>query len=319
MPSSDINSKSLLSQNEVEALLSIFNDHEEENPDVLFELAMAKVARNIGNYLERLGLSFDAVQVVKKDENSPICYSYEVGHKLLKRLFLQNTLANAIIARECGAKKQDLTRQRALSDLEVLLLQEVSEQIVYMVEKELEGYFEQHEVSASLDDYRIALLRDETPQLIYFSFQQKKRTPEKAKILQGMEGTKAEILMGELLVDVLEEGRFYELQNYSPKRLLLDGTSLFETQSIASEGENFSYVLGEAAQERDSKARYYVVIARGYIADEKLLELKHGSLVSLQPLEQIEICKDGKIEAVAELYSKENRIAVKVRSLHVQK
>ena len=319
MPSSDINSKSLLSQNEVEALLSIFNDREEENPDVLFELTMAKVARNIGNYLERLGLSFDAVQVVKKDENSPLCYSYDVGHKQLKRLFLQNTLVNAIIARQCGAKKQDLTLQRELSDLEEVLLQEVSEQIVYMVEKELEGYFERHEVSASLDDYRIALLKDETMQLLYFSFQQEKKDPEKAEVPQRREGTKVEILMGELLVEALDEGRFYELQNYIPKRLLLDGALLFETQRLASEGEIFSYVLGEAAQECDNKARYYVVIARGYLEDEKLLKLKRGSLVSVQPLEQIEICKDGKIRAVAELYSKENRIAVKVRSIHVQK
>jgi len=317
MATRDINTKSLLSQNEVEALLEVFNEHHDKPHDVVFELAMAKVAKNIGHYLETLGLTFSAIKVVKQDTREHAVFSYAAKGKYLDSLFLQNTLANAIVAKLSGAKGCEFDLQRALSSLETALMEEIVTKIVYMVEKELDSYFSNHVVTEVLDTYRIVLMCGELQGLLYFSFvsNDSRSMPQRVKTVAV--GTKVEIVLGELLTDIVLHETLYPFKSYQPKHLILDGRYSFQTQNVGNNGDMFTYTIGEASEQRLDAGRYYLVSARGYLDDEMLLNLKKGSLVDLHSLEELELHKDGKIAAVAELYAQQDRLMVKIRSLDV--
>jgi len=315
--------KDLLSQNEIDALLDIFSSPtEERSNDIVFELRMAKVAKGIENYLENFGLVLDGVKVSKNiavDKNS---YSYNSDYPYLDTLSIDNRLVLTVLVARFGSKNSDISLERALTSLEKELFHDISKEIIYIFEKELDSYLVKESGNESLVGQSVLVTLKNVQFVINFSFANetaKESVPASLKEHKPQEsddvaGTKIEALLGTIATKVLKPGVIYKVHAFSKKRavLLIDRTLPFMANRLQESDKKLLLLLQEAVTDKRILSGYYLCIAGSRIDDETLLGLERGTFLELHMYDDVEIHKDGKIVVKAKVLVTNGEIAVKV-------
>ncbi len=315
--------KDLLSQSEIDSLLDIFTSPAEETgTDILFEVRMAKVAKAIENYLENLGLAFDEVKTVKSASVHTDSVVYDPDYQYLERVSIDNGLALTVLAARFGAKNRELSIDRTLSSLEKRLLDDVCIELVYIVEKELDGYLQKDDAVEKIADYGVVILDGNSERTISFTFKQKRVMESVTVSLREEEsldeadvtGTKIEAVLGTIAIKVLKPGVIYKVHSFAKNRalLLIDNTLPFMANRLDESDGNLLLLLQEAVTDKRMFSGYYLCIAGTVIDDEALLSLERGTFLELRMYDDAEIYKDGKMVAKAKLLLKSGEIAVKV-------
>ncbi len=315
--------KDLLSQNEIDALLEIFSSPTEEtSSDILFEVRMVKVAKAIENYLENLGLVLDDVKVSKNrvaDHNS---YRCNPDYPYLDALSIDNRLALTVLAARFGSKNSDILLDRELTSLEKELFDDVSKEIVYILEKELDSYLvKESEIENLLEQSLLVTLKNRQF-MINFSFVDApaKEIPpadlkkQETQAQGDVTGTKIEALLGTIATKVLTPGMIYKVHAFSKERavLLIDKSLPFMANRLQESDKKLLLLLQEAVSDKRILAGYYLCIAESRIDDETLLGLERGTFLELHMCDDVEIHKDGKMVAKAKVLVTSGEIAVKV-------
>ena len=306
--------KDLLSQNEIDSLLEIFSSPTEDtNSDILFEVRMAKVLKGIENYFENLGLVFDDVKASKSISEREHDYNYTPEYLYLENVSIDSRLALTLLAARFGSVNRDEPVDRALTSLEEQLLIDVSKEIIYVLEKELDSYFTQGSDTENIVDQSIVVLQDGTEQKISFSFMRESKA-ESASSNSTVNGTKIEAVLGTISTKVLKKGQIYRVHAFAKERvlLLIDGTLPFMANRLEESDETLLFLLQEAVTDKRVFNGYYLCIAGTVIDDEVLLGLERGTFLELRVYDDVEIHKDGKMVAKAKVLLKSGEIAVKV-------
>ncbi len=316
--------KELLSQNEIDSLLDIFSSPDEEKSrDILFEMGMAKVAKGIENHLERLGLPFDDVRALKSTSEHTNSYNYKPpDYPYLENLSIDNTFALSILAARFGANNREFSLDRELTSLEKQLLEDLCREIAYIVEKELDSYLAKDDGVEKIADYSLLVSQENVQSAMQLSFTTAPLVPTAPVVLQEQEpvetsdvdGTKVEAVVGMITVDVLELGAVYKLHAFGKNRavLLLDETLPFMAKRLQESDSTLLFALQEAVTDKTMLAGYYLSVAAATIDDEALLALAHGTVLDLKPYDDVQIHKDGKMVAKAKAFFSNGEIAVKV-------
>lgn len=315
--------KDLLSQSEIDSLLDIFTSPaEEKNRDILFEVRMARAVKGIENYLENLGLQFDAARVSKSRAAEQNSCHYTPDCLYLENLSIENSLALSILAVRFGSKQENLLLERELTSLEKELLEDVCKEITYIVEKELDSYLLKDAAALKIEEYSLFVVQESVEHAISFSFTKESIVPTAPVVFEDepvpetndAAGTKIEAILGTIAAKTLEKDIFYNMQAFAENRaaLLLDGTLPFMAKRLQEDEKELSFMLQEAASDKTVLEGYYLCVARATIDDEVLLALEHGTVLELKPYDDVQIHKDGKMVAKAKVFVLDGEIAVKV-------
>jgi hypothetical protein len=309
--------KDLLSQNEIDSLLDIFSSPDEDkNTDILFEVGMAKVAKGIENYLDILGLQFDNVRVIKSTTEHKNSYNYNPEYLYLENLSIDNSLALSILAARFGAKEKNFSLDRELTSLEKQLLEDLSREIAYIVEKELDSYLAKDNGLEKIADYSLLVSQENAQSAMQLSFTTAPVVLQEQEPVEtsDVDGIKVEAVVGMITVDVLEQGAMYKLHAFGKNRavLLLDETLPFMAKRLQESDSTLLFALQEAVTDKTMLAGYYLSVAAATIDDEALLALAHGTVLDLKPYDDVQIHKDGKMVAKAKAFFSNGEIAVKV-------
>lgn len=315
--------KELLSQNEIDSLLDIFSSSDEEKSrDILFEMGIAKVAKGIENYLERLGLPFDDVSVSKSISEHKNSYNYNPDYLYLENLSIDNTLALSILAARFGANNREFSLDRELTSLEKQLLEDLCREIAYIVEKELDSYLAKDDGVEKIADYSLLVSQENVQSAMQLSFTTEPVVPtapvmlieEEAVERSDVDGTKVEAVVGTIATKILEQGAMYKLHAFAKNRavLLLDETLPFMAERLQESDEKLLFALQEALTDKTVLAGYYLSVAGTTMDDEALLALEYGTVLALRPYDDVQIHKDGKMVAKAKAFFSNGEIAVKV-------
>lgn len=306
--------KDLLSQNEIDSLLEIFSSPAEEgDSDILFEVRMAKVLKGVENYFENLGVVFDEISVSKSLPERTHDYNYVSDYLYLDKLSIDNRLALTVLAARFGAINRDVAIDRALTSLEERLLIDVSREIIYILEKEIDSYLRNNGGTETIADYSIDVLQDGITQKIGFSFM-RESTIENTIASSAASGTKVEAILGTIATKVLKKGQIYRVHTFDKERalLLIDSTLSFMANRLEESDETLLFLLQEAVTEKRALSGHYLCVAGTLIDDEVLLGLERGTFLELRVYDDVEIHKDGKIVAKAKVLVKYGEITVKV-------
>ncbi|MGB5964414.1 MAG: hypothetical protein WBG65_02660 [Sulfurimonadaceae bacterium] len=331
--------KELLSQKEIDALLDVFNSSDEEkSTDILFEIRMAKIAKGIENHLDSLGLQFDNVRVVKSTSVHKNSYNYIPEYPYLQNLSMDNSLALTILATRFGSKEKSFSLDRPLTSLENRLLKKLCKEIEYMVEKELDDYFLKDNMLEEIADHSVVITQENSQSMMQFSFTTQTIVSSTHRMLQeketvetdDVEGTKIEAVIGTITTKTLEQGATYKMLSFPKNSALLsmdasmifmaktlqksDDKLLFELQNAVYDSEfSSSHALGcWPLIDKTMLAGYCLSVARTIIDDGALLTLDYGTVLALKPYDDVQIHKDGKMVAKAKLFFSDSEIAVKV-------
>ena len=315
--------KELLSQNEIDSLLDIFSSPDEEKSrDILFEMGIAKVAKGIENYLERLGLPFDDVSVSKSISEHKNSYNYNPDYLYLENLSIDNTLALSILAARFGANNREFSLDRELTSLEKQLLEDLCREIAYIVEKELDSYLAKDDGVEKIADYSLLVSQENVQSAMQLSFTTEPVVPtapvmlieEEAVERSDVDGTKVEAVVGTIATKILEQGAMYKLHAFAKNRavLLLDETLPFMAERLQESDEKLLFALQEALTDKTVLAGYYLSVAGTTMDDEALLALEYGTVLALRSYDDVQIHKDGKMVAKAKAFFSNGEIAVKV-------
>lgn len=316
----------LLSQHEIDALLDVFNASDQERgTDILFEVGMSKVGNGLELYFESLGLPFESLKVRKSTVREKSSYTYIPQYSYLEKIAIDNALALRILAIEFGAKTDNSALDRELTLLEKELLDDMCGEIAYLVEKELGNYLEKEAHSEPAADHSVLVVCGDEERAIRFSFAQRSVEPEKAALSEREDPaessekakTKIAAVVGTIAADRLEVGRTYMLQPFSRNRtvLLLDEDLPFMATRHSQNGTTLAYTLQEAVTDKNMLCGHYVTIADTTIDDASLLELDRGSQLELTLYDEVQIHKDAKMVATAQLARSEGKPVVKVVDL----
>ena len=315
--------KELLSQNEIDSLLDIFSSSDEnKSSNILFEVRMAKVAKGIENHLENLGLQFDDVSVSKSISEHKNSYNYNPDYLYLENLSIDNTLALSILAARFGANNREFSLDRELTSLEKQLLEDLCREIAYIVEKELDSYLAKDDGVEKIADYSLLVSQENVQSAMQLSFTTEPVVPtapvmlieEEAVERSDVDGTKVEAVVGTIATKILEQGAMYKLHAFAKNRavLLLDETLPFMAERLQESDEKLLFALQEALTDKTVLAGYYLSVAGTTMDDEALLALEYGTVLALRPYDDVQIHKDGKMVAKAKAFFSNGEIAVKV-------
>ncbi len=318
--------KELLSQHEIDALLDVFNASDEERgTDILFEVGMSKVANGLELFFESLALPFESLKVRKSTVREESSYTYFPQYPYLDKIAIDNVLALRILAMEYGAKADNSALDRELTLLEKELLEDQCGEIAYLVEKELGNYLEKDAHSEPTADHSVLVVCGDEERAIRFSFAQGPAEPEKVVLSERQASvesneeakTKVVAVIGTVAADRLEVGSTYALQPFSRNRtvLLLDEKLPFMATRHSQKGATLAYILQEAVPDKNMLCGHYVTIADTTIDDASLLELDRGSQLELELYGNVQIHKDAKMVAKAQLTRSEGQPVVKVVGL----
>ena len=315
--------KELLSQNEIDSLLDIFSSPDEEKSrDILFEMGIAKVAKGIENYLERLGLPFDDVRALKSTSEHTNSYNYNPDYPYLENLSIDNTFALSILAARFGANNREFSLDRELTSLEKQLLEDLCREIAYIVEKELDSYLAKDDGVEKIADYSLLVSQENVQSAMQLSFTTEPVVPtapvmlieEEAVERSDVDGTKAEVVVGTIATKTLEKGAMYKLHAFAKNRavLLLDETLPFMAERLQESDGKLLFALQEALTDKTVLAGYCLSVASTTMDDEALLALEYGTVLALRSYDDVQIHKDGKMVAKAKAFFSNGEIAVKV-------
>lgn len=315
--------KDLLSQNEIDSLLDIFSSPDEEKSrDILFEVGMAKVAKGIENYLDILGLQFDNVRVIKSTTEHKNSYNYNPEYLYLENLSIDNSLALSTLAARFGAKEKNFSLDRELTSLEKQLLEDLCREIAYIVEKELDSYLAKDDGVEKIADYSLLVSQENVQSAMQLSFTTEPVVPtapvmlieEEAVERSDVDGTKVEAVVGTIATKMLEQGVMYKLHAFAKNRavLLLDETLPFMAERLQENDGKLLFALQEALTDKTVLAGYCLSVADTTMDDEALLALEYGTVLALRPYDDVQIHKDGKMVAKAKAFFSNGEIAVKV-------
>jgi len=314
--------KDLLSQNEIDSLLDIFTSSDEDkNTDILFEVRMAKAAKGIANYLENLGLQFETVRVSKDVSTAQNNYHYTPDYRYLENLSIDNILALSILSARFGAQDRGFSLERELTSLEKQLLEDVSKEIAYIVEKELDSYLLKDDAVRKIADHSVFIVQETLQGAITFSFTKEPVVPIAPVVLEDETaietdddvGTRVEAVLGLIATKTLKVGIFYNLQAFAENRaiLLLDKRLPFMAKRLREGEKQLSFALQEAVSDKTVLEGYYLCVASSTIDDEVLLTLEHGTVLKLSTYDDVQIHKDGRMVTKAKVYVLDGNIAVK--------
>lgn len=317
------NTKELLSQNEIEALLDLFNTSEnKEKTDILFEVGMSKVAKAICSYLDGLGLTTDKVRAVQSKTDVQDCFSYMPDYPYLERLSIDNFLALAIIRARFGGAANSETPDRPLTSLENRLMQALCREIEYIVEKELDHYLCKAATDKKIADSSVVITYENRQSALQFSFtvqsapvaQIQTVVPKKEAVPVNTDGTKVDASIGRLITDALEAGREYKVAAFrnNEVHLLLDTSMVLMAESVEKSREKFLVKVKKSVTEKAVTGGYELIVAGTVMDDETFLSLEYGSLLTLTLFDDVKVYKDGKIVAKAKVFSRGGEITVKV-------
>ena len=314
-------SKELLSQNEIDALLDIFNDTESgKTADIRFEVPMARSAKAIANMLEGLGVPFDDVRVLKTGNTIHNGYDCSPEYPYLERVLIENRLALGMLAAQYGAQEINFEFERELTSLEKTVFEKLCQDLVYRVEKELDDYLHRVPDDQLIADHWIVVAQGSMECAIQFSFRSASaiestmpRPQEKKVVLPSdLKGTKLEAVLGTFKTEKLEKEAVYRVDLFGKTTLLLllEGKPFFVGKRLATLENKIPIALKEAAHEplRD----FSVVIGEAMLDDEALLALGYETVMEMEPYRLVLIHKDGKIVAKAKLALFEDKITVTV-------
>ncbi len=315
--------KELLSQNEIDALLELFNRSEnKQNTDILFEVGMAKVAKAIGSYLDGLGLTTDKVRAVQSKSEVNDRFSYKPDYAYLERLAIDNALALAIIGARFGSRVNSATPERPLTSLERRLMQALCREIEYIVEKELDPYLRKAVTDKKIADSSVVITYANRQSTLQFSFtvrstpvaQTRNLAQKKEAVSADTDGTKVEASVGRLMTDTLEKGKHYKVAAFDKNNihLLLDSSMVLMAGTVEKSNEKLSVRVKKSVTEKTVNGGYELVVAGTVMDDETFLSLEYGSLLALTLYDDVQVHKDGKIVAKAKVCASGGEITVKV-------
>lgn len=314
--------KELLSQNEIDALLDLFNTSEKkQNTDILFEVGMAKVAKAVGSYFDGLGLTADKVKAVQSGVEMHECFVYTPHYPYLERLSIDNALALDVIGARFGAAANSET-PRALTSLENRLMQALCREIEYIVEKELDPYLRKDTSGKKIADHSVLITYANRQSILQFSFtvpsapvtQTQTVTAEKEAISADTEGTKVNASIGRLMTDTLEKGKEYKVVRFRDNdvHLLLDTSMVLLAGRVEKSREKLLVNVKKSLAEREGAGGFELVVAGTVMDDETFMSLAYGSLLTLPLFNDVQVYKDGKIVAKAKVFPHGGKITVKV-------
>jgi len=312
----EVDTSSLLSSTEIDALLSIFNTNEtREVGDIRFEASMQKVATQCEHYLNLLGMENVTAVVEPLQNESESLYIYRPKGHLLSNIAISRPLLLAIVGLKCGAGEVDLSLDRSLTTLESELIIDVCEEITYIVEKELEGYLQQNLSEISEHPQRIILQFASESFPVELSFQKalsQVQEPKESAVIPEDE-TIVEAILGTLDAVTMDSGNIYKVIPFEQRRslLLLDRSATFYAKQSVQKSKT-SYTLEASAPVTLLQGRYYICVAKVMIQDALLLKLDYGTTLTLSLNKQVEVHKDGKIVAKANITMLDGVMFIKV-------
>ena len=274
---------------------------------------MTKVLKGVTNYLENLGIVFDDITVSKSPVASTNVYNYSPDYLYLDQLSIDNTLALTILATQFGATNKKFSLERTLTSLEEQLLSDMSKEIVYILEKEVDSYFQGSSGAETVEDYSLVILQGENRQMISFAFMRESKI-DTARESGATSGTKVEAILGTIATKIVKPNQIYKVHSFNKERalLLIDSSLPFMANRLEESDTSMLFLLQEAVTDTRMLNGYYVCGAGTAIDDEVLLGLERGTFLELSVYDEAEIHKDGKLVAKAKVLRKGDEIAVKV-------
>ncbi len=312
----EVNTASLLSSTEIDALLSIFNtDETRDIGDIRFEASMQKVATQLEHYLNLLGIEHVTAVVSPLLKGSETLYLHQPHGHLLSSVAIATPLLLAIVGLKCGAGEVDFTLERTLTTLESELITAVCEEITYIVEKELERYLQQNLSEISEHPQRVVLQVTSQSLPIELHFQKalsQVQEPKEAVVIPEDE-TIVEAILGTLDVVTMDSGNIYKVIPFEQRRslLLLDKSATFYAKQRVQKSKT-SYTLEASAPVELLKDCYYICVAKVMIQDALLLKLDYSTTLTLSLNKQVEVHKDGRIVANANITMLDGVMFIKV-------
>ncbi len=315
--------KELLSQNEIDALLDLFNTSDKkENTDILFEMGMAKVAKAIGSYLDGLGFTIDKARAIQSGGEVHDRFEYKPDYPYLERLSIDNTLALSILGVRFGSKVNSVAADRPLTSLEKRLMKALCREIEYIVEKELDHYLRKDTNGRKIADHSVVITHANRQSTLQFSF-----TVQSAPVVQteavvqkqeaipaAINGTKIEASIGQLLTETLEVDKHYKIAALRNNKvhLLLDTSMALMAEVVETSSQKFLVKVNKSVAGTRISAAYDLVVAGTVMDDQTFLSLEYGTLLSLTLYDEIQVHKKGKIVAKAKVFSVKGELIVKV-------
>ncbi|MBU1643136.1 hypothetical protein KKE54_07215 [bacterium] len=305
--------KELLSQDEIRALLDISPSAipaASSAPDDAFSNAPEELLR----YLQRSGLKAGSCSVVQKGRiGTHRCKSFK-SQGYVAQLCIENRLTNAFIESILGGNSSRFEDDRVPGSLDEALLALLFSE----TQKLLQPYLQKVHISDGRQAYFLEFFLGNTKsvmKLVLENLDRKElRRPEEGRQHNRsvLHKIKVEAVLGVVHADILKRGQSYKLDDYAFARiiLLMDNALAFRGKIVQTTNDEMQLLLEGPIAQTTYRNEYLVCAAESFLDDEMLLSLEYGDHLNLKLYSDLQIHKEGRFVAKAELFIKNGDIAV---------
>lgn len=305
--------KELLSQDEIRALLEISPAGRRENPKSAQSSApdavLADAAEELLRYLQRSGLQAGSYGIVQKGAvGTHRCKRFRTQGSVA-HLCIENRLANAFIETALGGDCSRFEDDRAPGSLDEALLALLFRE----TQKLLQPYLQKIQSFASgRQTYFLEFFLGNTKSVMKLVLEGVASAGAEKQVKTDLQKIKVEAVLGVVHADTLKRGKSYKLEGYTFERivLLMENALAFRGKIVQTTNDEMRLLLEEPIAQSSYSKGYLVCAAGSFLDNDMLLDLEYGHCLNLKLYGTMQVHKEGRFVANAELFIKNGDIAV---------
>ena len=305
--------KELLSQDEIRALLEIppAGKPENQKPEQssMPDAVLANAAEELLRYLQRSGLKAGSFGVTQKGGIGTHRRKSFGNRGFVAHLCIENRLANAFIETVLGGSCSRFEDDRAPGVPDETLLALFFRETQKLLQPHLQKI---HGSGSGRQVYLLEFYLGNTKSVMKLVLEGVAPAEAKKQVKTDWQKVKVEAVLGVVHADILKRGQSYKLEGYTFERivLLMDNALAFRGKIVKTTNDEMRLLLEEPIAQSSNPKGYLLCAAGSFLDDDVLLALEYGHCLNLKLYGNLQIHKEGRFVAKAELFIKNGDIAV---------